>query len=243
MSTLQIEVPANSGLLSSNGEVFQHDPKIPAEIRISAVTTGKLWDDVPDKLVRIEHSVTDTRGRRFVFTSFVHPRFFWDQMYLAHTVATSREQTRLGALLKDSEQTLLIENLYSYWDGRECRALWCFGFGATAEKPTGVEKVFPIHEKHISPTMNLIAVKRGKEGGWWLIVEFCRLKIFESVDGTEFGGNDSDKFCYQMRPEEVFWRNFLQPMTDPPGSAGNPNNVNYDSISPLMPIIFKPWEG
>ncbi|HVU27643.1 MAG TPA: hypothetical protein VHG71_07895 [Verrucomicrobiae bacterium] len=247
MASIFVDVPENAGLLTSSGELFHPDPKLQAEIRFKTVTATEILPGYRDcsaneQMIQIEHIVTDTRGRRFVFTSFLSPYFFWDQMFLATIVGCSPEYIEYGNLLDGyaHERKTLVENVGFYRDGRQRRALRCY-FPPTADDPENwSERIFPIWEKHISARLNLTGIQwKETNMGVHFIVELHDLRSWEDTNGKEYGGNETDKFCYRFMPYEILWRHFEKPVVQKYGKPEESfDGVSFEPISPLNPITF-----
>jgi hypothetical protein len=248
MASIFVNVPENAGLLTSSGELFHPDPKLKAEIRFKIVTATETlpgYRDCSDneKMIQIEHIVTDMPGRRFVFTSLLSPCFFWDEMFLAHLVGCSSEYVEFSPLLDkySHQRKALVENVCFYSDGRERRALCCHFPPPDAWS----ERIFPIYEKHMSAELNLIYIEWEETNKTMplYIVEFNHLSPLADTKGKEHGGhqntNHADKFCYCFSPHKMLWRQFERPVVHKYGSPESFDGVSFEPISPLSPITFR----
>jgi hypothetical protein len=249
MASIHIDVPENAGLLTDGGELFHHDTKQKAEIRFKAVTAAELvpgYRDCSDneQMIQIEHIVTDTKGRRFMFASFVSPYFFWDQMFLAKIVGCSPEYIEYGNLLDGypHQRKMLIENVYFYSDGRKRRALRC-SFPPTPEDPDDwSERIFPIIEKHLGVRLSIIGVEWEKDLAPNLIVEFHDFGQWRDIkSGKKHGGDQTGKLCFRLSPHHALWRHFEKPVVQKYGEPGPKSfdGVSFGLVSPLIPITFR----
>ncbi|HWD92037.1 MAG TPA: hypothetical protein VG938_06780 [Verrucomicrobiae bacterium] len=240
MSVLRVAMPPNDGLKTTAGELFKPDPNFMAEIRFKVVVGDGVECSATEHVIEIKHIITDIQGRRFVFTSLVPPYFFWEQMYVAKNVGSTPDYVENGILLDAyaHRRNVLVENLQFYFDGRHRRALQCFF-------PEGV-KTFSIYEKHISPSLNLIAIEwEGEKMRTSLIVEFQGM--FLGLE-TEYGRNKGDKFCYAINPRHFLWRHFEEPTVVKCGpikygsiDTGPTEYIEFLPVSPFRPVLFEPY--
>ena len=249
MASILVNVPENAGLLTASGELFYPAPKLKAEIRFKIATAPEIlpgYRDCSDnkKMIQIEHIVTDMPGRRFVFTSFLKPYFFWDEMFLTKLVGCTSEYVEFGTLLDGypHKSKILVENVYFYSDNRKRRALRCY-FPPTPDDPKAwSERIFPIWEKHIGAQLKLISIEwETTNMGVHLIVELHHLSPLEDTEGKEYGvaGNEADKLCYRFRPNNILWRQFEKPIVQKYGSPESFDGVSFEPVSPLIPITFR----
>ena len=248
MSSIQVDVPENVGLVTAEGELFHPDPKLKAEIRFKTVVATDVlpgYRDCSDneQMIQIEHIITDVKGRRFVFASFLSPYFFWDQMFQVKLVGCSPEYTEFGILLKTNghRRKVLIDGVGFYRDDRDRRALCCYFPPASQDSDFWEERIFPIYEKHISAKISLILIEWETADIMPLyIAELRDFKIFESTEGKEHGGKEGDKFFYLFSLNNMLWRHFEKPVIRKYGERENLfEGVSFEPISPLIPIMFR----
>jgi hypothetical protein len=248
MSSIRIGVPENDGLLTTDGELFHPDPKEKAEIRFKAVTAVEVlpgYRDASDgkKMIQIDHIVTDTQGRRFVFTAFLSLYFFWDQMFQETVYACSPERSEDNFLLEAyaRQHERLIENLNFYDDGRRQRALVCY-FPIVDDPKHSTMKIFHVFEKHLSADLTIISTEFFKGLGPDILVEFSNFPDLESTDGMEYGGNETDKLRYRFQNhKKMLWRQFEMPVVQKYGTSKTDtfDGVSFEYVSPLSPIRFR----
>jgi hypothetical protein len=248
MTSILVDVPENAGLLATSGELFHPDPKLKAEIRFKIVTATEIlpgYRDCSDnqKMIQIEHIVTDVQGRRFVFASVLSPYFFWNEMFLVDLVGCSSEYVEFSPLLDKHphQRKVLVEKVYFESGRRTRRALYCHFPPSNAWS----ERIFPIYEKHMGAELNLIYIEWEETNKTMslFIVEFNHLSPLEDTNGKEYGGyqntNHVDKFCYRFSPHKMLWRHFKKPVIHKYGSPESFDGVSFEPVSPFIPITFR----